>query len=113
MCFFLLLTGLRARAGVAVVKENVAPFLHRYKAPLVGAMIRTFHNPAFRPLLIAWTLEGIGLSALVSMFPFYVRYFVVSDGEKAQQYALPLDPQVRSTSHLALPDCLLLCFPCR
>jgi len=73
------------------------------RSPLVGAMLRTFHNPAFRSLLIAWTLEGIGLSAITSMFPFYVRYVLISDSQQGVPF--PINPQVYMGICIA---CLLL-----
>ena len=44
--------------------------------PLVPSILRTFSNRAFGPLLAAWALVGLALSALVSMFPFYIRYVI-------------------------------------
>ena len=41
--------------------------------PLVPSFMRAFKNDAFRPLLVAWTLEALGLSSLVTMAPFFIR----------------------------------------
>jgi len=43
------------------------------KVPLVPSFMRAFKNDAFRPLLVAWTLEALGLSSLVTMAPFFIR----------------------------------------
>ena len=48
--------------------------------PLVPSILRTFSNRAFGPLLAAWALDGLALSALVSMFPFYIRYVIKPSG---------------------------------
>ncbi len=47
-----------------------------------------------RPMLVAWSMDGLGVSLLVTMFPFFVRYIVVPDGTKAQQSGYAMDPQV-------------------
>ena len=57
--------------------------LEQPHAPLAACVLRAFKNVAFRPLLMAWTLDGLALSALVGMFPFYVRYVIISDGYQA------------------------------
>ena len=43
------------------------------RVPLVPSFMRAFKNDAFRPLLVAWTLEALGLSSLVTMAPFFIR----------------------------------------
>ena len=45
-------------------------------------------------MLVAWSMDGLGLSLLVTMFPFFVRYIVVPDGSKAQESGYAMDPQV-------------------
>jgi hypothetical protein len=57
-------------------------------------MMRAFKNRAFRPLLVAWALEGLGLSSLLTMAPFFVRYVVESDGPAAVASGHALDPTV-------------------
>ena len=47
-----------------------------------------------RPMLVAWSMDGLGVSLLVTMFPFFVRYIVVPDGSKAQESGYAMDPQV-------------------
>jgi hypothetical protein len=41
--------------------------------PLVPSFMRAFKNVAFRPLLVAWALEALGLSSLTTMAPFFIR----------------------------------------
>jgi Na+/melibiose symporter-like transporter len=55
-------------------------------------MLRAFKNRAFRPLLAAWALEGLGLSSLLTMAPFFVRYVVESDGPAAVAARQAVDP---------------------
>jgi glycine hydroxymethyltransferase len=43
------------------------------RVPLVPSFMRAFKNDAFRPLLVAWTLESLGMSSLVTMAPFFIR----------------------------------------
>ena len=50
--------------------------------------------PGCRPMLVAWSMDGLGVSLLVTMFPFFVRYIVVPDGSKAQESGYAMDPQV-------------------
>lgn len=60
---------------VWTVKERKRDF-DQTNVPLVPSILRTFSNRAFGPLLAAWALDGLALSALVSMFPFYIRYVI-------------------------------------
>ena len=60
---------------VSTVKERVRDKAQT-NVPLVPSILRTFSNRAFGPLLAAWALDGLALSALVSMFPFYIRYVI-------------------------------------
>ena len=62
------------------------------RVPLVPAMMRAFKNRAFRPLLVAWALEGLGLSSLLTMAPFFVRYVVEADGAAAAARGQAMDP---------------------
>lgn len=62
--------------------------------PLVPSILRAFKNRAFRPLLVAWALDGLALAALVTMFPFFIRYVVASDGIKAKEAGVAMDPLV-------------------
>jgi len=62
------------------------------RVPLVPAMMRAFKNRAFRPLLVAWALEGLGLSSLLTMAPFFVRYVVEADGAAAASRGQAMDP---------------------
>lgn len=62
------------------------------RVPLVPAMMRAFKNKAFRPLLVAWALEGLGLSSLLTMAPFFVRYVVEADGAAAASREQAMDP---------------------
>eukprot|EP00736_Rhodelphis_marinus_P000689 Rmarinus@m.29888 len=75
------------------VKEREAS-LDQAPVPLVPSILRAFKNRAFRPLLIGWSLDGLGLSSLVSMFPFFVRYVVIPDGAKAVENGSEMSPQV-------------------
>lgn len=50
-----------------------------------------------RPLLVAWALDGLALSSLVTMFPFFIRYVVISDGVRAQEAGVDMDPVVGGT----------------
>jgi len=48
--------------------------------PLVASILRCLKNVAFRPLLIGWGLDGLGLAALAATFPFYIEYVVEPNG---------------------------------
>ena len=48
-----------------------------------------------RPQVAAWALDGLFVASLVTMFPFYIRYIVVSDGAVAQAKGFSMDPQAR------------------
>jgi len=76
---------------VRKIKERPASVENKAPVPLVPSILRAFQNGAFRPLLAAWALDGLGLSALVSMFPFFIRYVVIPDGVKAKY---PMDSSV-------------------
>ena len=78
---------------VRVIRERPQS-LDQPRAPLAACVLRAFKNVAFRPLLMAWTLDGLALSALVAMFPFYVRYVIISDGYRAQEKGTAWQPMV-------------------
>lgn len=64
------------------------------RAPLLGSILRAFRNAAFQPLLAGWALDGLALTALVTMFPFYIRYVISSDGLRAREIGQDMDPNV-------------------
>ena len=84
---------------VRVIRERPQS-LDQPRAPLAACVLRAFKNVAFRPLLMAWTLDGLALSALVAMFPFYVRYVIISDGYQAQEKGTAWQPMVLMGSSL-------------
>ena len=77
--------------------------------PLVSSVMRSLNNAAFRPLLLAWALDGLALASLVTMFPFYIRYVVVPDGTAAEAKGQATDPQVRSAAVRARLDVICMC----
>ncbi|KAK9815554.1 hypothetical protein WJX72_005656 [[Myrmecia] bisecta] len=79
---------------VFVVRERFHEEGEHAPVPLVASIMRACKNLAFKPQLAAWALDGLALSALVTMFPFFIRYIVVSDGVKAQASGFSMDPQV-------------------
>ena len=64
------------------------------RAPLLGSILRAFRNSAFQPLLVGWALDGLALTSLVTMFPFYIRYVISSDGLRAREIGQNMDPNV-------------------
>ena len=76
------------------VKERETSQTQAAPVPLVPSVMRAFANAAFRPLLLAWALDGLGLSALVSMFPFFIRYVIIPDGAVAQSNGSAMDPRL-------------------
>ena len=62
--------------------------------PLVSSIMRSLNNAAFRPLLGAWALDGLMLAALVTMFPFYIRYVIQPEGLDAQEAGMDMDAKV-------------------
>jgi len=66
----------------------------KVKVPLIGSVLRAFRNKAFKPLLFAWALDGLALTSLLTMFPFFVRYWIKSDGATAQRNGVAMDPAV-------------------
>ena len=56
----------------------------------------TMNEKACRPLLMAWSLEALGNSALVTIYPFFIRYVVISDGAQAEKNHQSIDAQVGS-----------------
>ena len=79
---------------VASIRERKMSEESKTAVPLVPSILRAFKNRAFRPLLVAWALDGLALSSLVTMFPFFIRYVVISDGSKAQAKGVQMDPTV-------------------
>lgn len=79
---------------VFTVKERETSQRQAAPVPLVPSVMRAFRNSAFRPLLMAWALDGLGLSALVSMFPFFIRYVIIPDGALAQSYGSAMEPRL-------------------
>jgi hypothetical protein len=70
--------------------------------PLVSSIMRSLNNAAFRPLLGAWALDGLMLAALVTMFPFYIRYVIQPEGLEAQEKGMAMDSEVRHFGHISL-----------
>jgi len=70
--------------------------------PLVPSIMRSFKNIAFRPLLAAWALDGLGVSALFAMFPFFIRYVVVTDNSGMD----PLEVMGLSAVGLLITACI-------
>lgn len=64
------------------------------RMPLVSSVMRSLNNAAFRPLLVAWGLDGLALAALVTMFPFYIRYVIEPESATAEAQGQAVDPQV-------------------
>lgn len=62
--------------------------------PLVPSILRAFKNIAFRPLLVGWMLDAVALTALATMFPFFIEYVIKPDGEKAQQLGMPMSVEI-------------------
>lgn len=71
--------------------------------PLVSSIMRSLNNAAFRPLLGAWALDGLILAALVTMFPFYIRYVIQPEGIRAQEKGQKIDASVRSFTFVPAP----------
>ena len=64
-------------ALITTVKERKQS-LKQMKAPLVPAVMRSFRNIAFRPLVIAWILDFVALAMIVAVLPFFIAYYVES-----------------------------------
>lgn len=45
----------------------------------------------------AWALDGLALAALVTMFPFYIRYVIQPNGVIAEDKGQAMDPNVSAT----------------
>lgn len=60
--------------------------------PLVASIIRSFRNPAIQSLILAWVMDGLQLSMLVTLFPFYIRYYVKPSGPAAISNGLTFLP---------------------
>ena len=73
------------------VKERESSTISR-PVPLVPSILRAFENRAFRPLLVGWTLDGLGFSALLTTFPFFVRYVIIPDGIEAKRKGIDMSP---------------------
>lgn len=67
--------------------------------PLVSSIMRSLNNAAFRPLLGSWALDGLMLAALVTMFPFYIRYVIQPEGIEAQANNQAMPAEVRNTTY--------------
>ena len=75
------------------IQERAASTEGTTPVPLVPSILRSFRNRAFRPLLVAWALDGLALSSLVTMFPFFIRYVIKPDGQKAKEGHFSMSPQ--------------------
>ena len=60
--------------------------------PLVPSILRSFRNKAIDALIVAWVLDGLQLAVLVTLFPFYIRYYIQPDGPAAQANGFPFSP---------------------
>jgi Na+/melibiose symporter-like transporter len=80
------------QALVSRIQERVIP--QGETLPFVSSIMRSLNNAAFRPLLGAWALDGLMLAALVTMFPFYIRYVIQPEGLDAQDKGQAMDAEV-------------------
>ena len=63
---------------------------------------------------MGWSLEALGNSALVTIYPFFIRYVVISDGARAEQRQQSIDPQASCNCDLAITFAAkLLCWMCQ
>jgi Na+/melibiose symporter-like transporter len=92
---------------VSTTKEREAP--KGETLPLVSSIMRSLNNAAFRPLLGAWALDGLMLAALVTMFPFYIRYVIQPEGLEAQDKGQALDAEVGTPLFLSLFSSVVQC----
>lgn len=60
---------------VFLLKERHASQEDR-PVPLVPSILRSFKNHAFRPLLVAWTLDFFALALISAMVPFFVKFVI-------------------------------------
>jgi hypothetical protein len=58
------------------------------KAPLVPSIIRSFRNPAIQSLILAWVMDGLQIAMLITLFPFYIRYYI----KPSTSTSFPLNP---------------------
>jgi len=58
------------------IGERGEGFINSVPVPLVPSTVRSFGNPGFRVLVLAWFVDAIGWFALASVLPFYVVYFL-------------------------------------
>lgn len=69
--------------------------------PLLPAILRSLKNIAFQPLIIGWALDAISLTALGTLFPFFIEYVIKPNGAVAQASGFSL------TVEMALGFCML------
>lgn len=81
-----------------VHKTKERPSEQKETLPLVSSIMRSLNNGAFRPLLGAWACDGLMLAALVTMFPFYIRYVIQPEGLAAQEAGMDMAAEVRLIS---------------
>jgi len=62
--------------------------------PLIPAIMRSFHNPAITSLIVAWVMDGLQLAVLVTLFPFYIRYYIRPNGPEATAIGVRFLPTV-------------------
>ena len=64
---------------------------------------------------MAWVLDGLQLAVLVTLFPFYIRYYIQPDGPAAQANGFPFTPTTfigeLYTPNPFLPNYLILLCP--
>lgn len=52
--------------------------------PLVPSVLRSFRNPAIVSLVLTWVMDGLQLAVLVTLFPFFIRYYIKPNGPAAE-----------------------------
>lgn len=64
--------------------------------PLITPFMACSELLSYWEIAGAWAMDGLALAALVTMFPFYIRYVIMPDGVVAIEKGQALDPNVRS-----------------
>lgn len=50
---------------------------------MVPSILRSFRNPAIKSLILAWFMDGLQAGILITLLPFYLRYYIQPDGPAA------------------------------
>lgn len=79
---FVLIRNVKERPASAVASKAIPQ-------PFVTSILRSMRNSGFRPLVVGWICDFASLSFLLTLLPFYIKYYIeAEDSDSLIGYSL-------------------------